>query len=413
MSIYVIFGNKGKIKRSSYLSYKFWILEMTEKLNSQSHSAKTTIRVGVVGVGMMGQHHARIYSQMKDVELVAVVDIDEVRSRQIAEKYQCESYNNIEKLIGKVDAVTLAVPSHLHAELGAYFFSHGIHCLIEKPLALNAMDCQDLIQISAKKKLVLCVGHIEHFNPAILQLSRILEQDHSIQAITIQRLSGHSKRITDVDVVMDLMIHDLEILLFLMRGKAEVVHVAAQAFSEKKSGEADYANALIQFSNGTIANLQASRITQHKVRKLSMTSSLGYITLDYIGQELLIHQQMQNEMHQAKINLKETVYSKNDKQNYEVDLNIEKVQVRQQEPLVAELQNFIASIREGKILGVTGEQALEALKLGWKIQEQIKDNHGLLGKNTSHSSHKMKFPSTTAATAAKEKSLKKVASYAE
>lgn len=314
------------------------------------------LRVGVIGAGMMGQNHLRIYSMLKEVDLVAVVDVDEERARNSAIKYGCIPYTNIEDIIDQVDAVTIAVPSGLHAAMGVFFLRHGIHCLIEKPLALTEKECQLLIKTAEQNNAVLLVGHIEHFNPAVQQLSRLLEGNHTIHAIDVHRMSGSSKRITDVDVVMDLMIHDLEIVLSLIR--QPVVNVSAEAVYHSGSKAVDYVSALLSFAGGTIVNLTASRITQNKVRKLSITADIGYITLDYSAQELLIYRQAAES---TLVNCEGTLF----------DQAIERVLVRPAEPLIVEIQHFIQSVRTGVVSGVDGHQAFAALKVAWQIQEQI------------------------------------------
>lgn len=329
-------------------------MSIIERVNS--NKKLTPIRVAVVGVGMMGQNHLRIYSMLSGIEVVGVVDSDETRAKEAALRYGCAAFTHVEELIGKVDAVTIAVPSSLHADIGEFFLNHGIHCLIEKPMAITEAECHRLINAAEKNGAILLVGHIEHFNPAVQQLSRILAEGHRIHAIDVHRMSGNSRRITDIDVVMDLMIHDLEIVISLIN--QPVLDLAAQAVCEARANGIDYVSALLLFSGGAIANLTASRITQTKVRRLSITSDIGYITLDYSAQELLICRQTEES---TLVNSEGFVF----------DQAIERVLVRPTEPLIAEIQNFIASIRAGMPLGVDGKQALAALKLVWQIQDQI------------------------------------------
>jgi predicted dehydrogenase len=320
---------------------------------------KRPLRVAVIGAGMMGENHLRTYNMLHEVELVAVVDTDAARAQKAAEKYGCIGYTQIEDILGKVDAVTIAVPSTLHAEIGLFFLSNGIHCLIEKPLAVTEIDCLRLIEMAEKKRVILLVGHVEHFNPAVQQLARIIGEGHTIQAIDIQRMHGNNQRATDVDVVMDLMIHDLEIVNSLILRPA--IHLSAHAVAHSKNKGADYVSTLISFVGDTIANITASRITQNKVRRLAITADFGYITLDYNTQELLIYRQTKGT---HLLNCDE----------YTVDQTIERVLVRPMDPLMNEVQNFIQSIHTGIPLGVDGHRALAALKLGWQIQEQIAYN---------------------------------------
>jgi virulence factor len=315
------------------------------------------IRVAVIGAGKMGQNHLRIYSMLKDVDLVAVVDLDKERVEHAATQYNCLAFTALEDVIGKVDAVTIAVPSSQHAEVGVFFLKNDIHCLIEKPLAVNDAECIELIETAEQRGVILLVGHIEHFNPAVQQLNRILaDGQHMIQAVHVQRMSGNTQRITDVDVVMDMMIHDLEIVNSLVN--QPLIDLSALAVGQGKETGLDYVSALLSFSSGTIANITASRITQNKVRKLAITSDIGYITLDYSAQELLIYRQAHES---ALVNSEGCV----------IDQAVERVLVRPTEPLIAEIQNFIHSVRVGVPLGVDGRKAHEALKIAWKIQDFV------------------------------------------
>jgi len=322
----------------------------------RSKKQEPPLRIGVVGAGMMGQHHLRVCSMLRGVELTAVADINPSRAKHSAQQYNCLGFTQIEDMVDKVDAVIIAVPSSLHFEVGRFFLNHNIHCLIEKPLAITEAHCLELIALADKKGLILLVGHIEHFNPAVQQLSKILAEGHLVHAIEVQRMGGNNKRNLDVDVIMDLMIHDLEIVVSLLGSK--VLDITAQGVSESRNGGVDYVSALLLFSSGAIANLTASRITQNKVRKLSITSDLGYITLDYSAQELLIYRQA-----------KESVLTNS--VGYVYDLAMERVFVRPVEPLIEEIQNFVHSITVGTPLGVDGRQALAALRLVWQLQDQV------------------------------------------
>ncbi len=326
-----------------------------------SSSVQTgSLRVGIVGAGQMGEHHARILSSLRGVELTAVVDPDPIRRDQIAERYHCEPMAAVEALIGTVDAATVAVPTNQHANVGALLLNSGIHCLIEKPLATNEEDCQRLIHAARRNGCKLHVGHVERFNPAVEQLGHILRNDHAIHAIDARRMSTVSQRVSDVDVVMDLMVHDIDIALALM--KRPVVEVAARAVRTGETSGNDYVTALLTFEHGGLASLTASRITQNKIREIQVTSDLGTLTANYITQELLISREGRMSAPSEE--------SKGDS-SYVLDLSIERVLVRSREPLVSELRHFCDSAMNGVPPTVPGEQALEALRLVWMIQEKI------------------------------------------
>jgi len=326
------------------------------------------LRIAVVGIGSMGQHHLRINSTLKNIELVAVVDIDSDRAREAKWRYGCEAYTHIDDLIGKVDAVSIAVPSSLHADIGLFFLQNGIHCLIEKPLATTEADCLKLIEAAESKGLVLAVGHIEQFNPAVQELKRILSESDrvgKIHGIDVERMNGTVNRILDVDVILDLMVHDLDIVLSLI--SAPILSLSAEASylsnQTKKANadktNADYVSALLSFSNGVVANIKASKITQKKIRQMSLTTDMGYISLNYTAQEILIYKQVSPEAHNLSF------------QHYDCDEIIERVSIRAREPLVLELENFINAITTGVAFHVSPRQALRALKVVWKIQQHL------------------------------------------
>ena len=317
------------------------------------------LRVGVVGAGIMGQNHLRVYDMLKSVEIVAIVDSDIHKAKNIASRFDCDAYQSAEELVGKIDAASVCVPSVHHFDVGNYLLNHNVHCLIEKPLATTLEQCGQLIASAEKNKKVLLVGHIERFNPAVQQLSKILPKGISVHAIDARRMSSTSSRITDVDVVQDLMIHDIDIVLSLMRDK--VVNVEAKGVHTGDASGEDYVTALISFESGAIANMSASRITQNKIRQLQLTTDLGYITLDYMTQQLLVHRQG----YIGRIGGQTAEYG-----NYVLDLAIERVFVRNAEPLHLELQHFVDTVLNGTEPAVSGQDSLDALKIVWEIQKQ-------------------------------------------
>ncbi len=325
-----------------------------------SRSSAAPVRVAVVGAGTMGENHLRVYSTMKGADLVAVVEPDDARRKDAADRYGCKALNHVEDLVGKVDAVSLAAPSVHHGELGVFLLENGVHCLIEKPLATSETECQRLIDAAARSGTILLVGHIERFNPAVQQLSAMLgDGKHAIHAIDARRLSS-TQRITDIDVVEDLMIHDLDIVLSLM-GTRETSVTARGVHVDGASGQ-DYVTALLGFPGGALASLTASRITQNKVRELHVTSDLGYITLDYGTQELLIYRGGNT----AKMRTPQA-----EPGSYILDLVIERALVNKREPLAAELRHFLDAVTKGVTPLVDGPQALEALRLAWRIQDEF------------------------------------------
>lgn len=323
------------------------------------------LRVAVIGAGKMGSNHLRIYSMLKGVELVAVVDPDEKKATEAGQRFGCQAFTSIDAIVGLVDAVTVAAPSSLHAEIGEYILSKGIHCLMEKPLAVTREECQRLIAAAEKHNVVFMVGHVERFNPAVRQLAAILQDGHAVHAIDARRMSFASSRITDVDVVSDLMVHDLDIILYLT-GFKPLTALNAHGVRTGGGSGGDYVTALLSFSDGAVASITGSRITQNKVRTLQITSDLGFITLDYIAQEILIHRQRTEPTQTAQ-------------GSYVFDLQIEKVLVRTAEPLMQEIQHFVDCVRTGAQPLVTGEHGLAALEIVWQIQQAIKEQGNASG----------------------------------
>lgn len=249
-----------------------------------------TIKVAVIGAGMMGKNHLKTYKNIKGIELVGVYDIFPDATKTAAETFGIKAFSSMEEVAKNVDAVSVVTTSVTHAEVGSFFLNRGIHCLIEKPLATTEEECQMLIKAAKDNNVTLLVGHIERFNPAVEQMGKILSDTSKIRSLTAQRMSAASGRITDVDVSMDLMIHDIEVIQSLVKSPVVNVQAAAVKTPDHKSGK-DYITALVEFANGATANLTASRITQARVRTLSVTTDTNYIDMDFINQSINVHTQ--------------------------------------------------------------------------------------------------------------------------
>ncbi|WP_439814089.1 Gfo/Idh/MocA family oxidoreductase [Zavarzinia sp. CC-PAN008] len=318
------------------------------------------IRVAVVGCGVMGHNHLRIYDLLRRCELVAVVDSDPRKAELAAQRYGCRVVPHVEDLVGLVDAASVVVPSALHAPIGTFLLQNGIHCLIEKPLAPRAEECLPLVEAAEARGLVLAVGHTERFNPAVQKLAEILADVDEVHAIEARRLSGPTAgRIVDIDVVGDLMVHDLDIVLSLIEDP--VVSVQAQGVFRTGQPGPDYASALLGFGNGSIASFSASRITQNKVRDLHLSTSEGFITVDYIDQRLIIHRQGDIQDPAAQL----------PSGNYVLDIAMERVLVRKAEPLTEQIVDFLDAVTRNRAPQVTGRMALASMTLVRRIQDQI------------------------------------------
>jgi len=291
---------------------------------------------------------------MKGVDLLAVVDSDEDRRNEAAMAFDCQPLAEISDL-PHIDAAVVAVPSAHHAEVGSRLMQRGIHCLVEKPLALDREEALALIAAAKAANVVLQVGHIERFNPAVRQLATLLEGEQALVANT-RRMSAVSARVSDIDVVMDLMVHDLDVVLYLMGNQVD--RLVARGINGPNG--TDYATALLSLGNNRMASLTASRITQNQIRKLEITTSEQFYSVDYSNQELLIYRQ-------GRLDNDEMTEGR-----YVLDVDTRRVFVRRTEPLVAELEHFVGAVRGENPNEVDGETALNALSLVWEIQEQLR-----------------------------------------
>ena len=329
------------------------------------------IRIGVIGVGNMGQHHTRVLSLLKDVELVGISDINLERGLDIASKYRIRFFKNYQELLPHVDAVCIAVPTRLHHLVGMECLEAGVHVLIEKPIAASITEAESLVNAAAEFKCILQVGHIERFNPAFQELNKVL-QTEQLLALEAHRMSPYSQRANDVSVVLDLMIHDIDLLLELTQ--SSVVRLTASGGRANDSGHLDYVTATLGFANGIIANLTASKVTHRKIRRISAHCRNSLTEADFLNNEILIHRQTTANY--------TTDYGQI---LYRQDGLIEKVYTSNIEPLHAELEHFVNCVRGGEQPSVGGVQALKALRLASLIEQMALDGqvwHSQL-KNTA------------------------------
>lgn len=324
-------------------------------LTHASHPTVQPIRVGVIGVGNMGQHHVRVLSFLKDAHLVGVADVNVERGLEVASKYRVRFFEDYRELLPYVDAVCVAVPTRLHYEVGMTCMRHGVHVLMEKPIAASISEAELLVNAAAEYDCILQVGHIERFNPAFLELQKVIQQEE-ILALEAHRLSPYSQRANDVSVVLDLMIHDIDLLLELMA--APVVRLTASGTHASGSGYLDYVTATLNFANGAIACLTASKVTHRKVRRLTIHGKNSLTEADFLNSEILIHRHSQ----------------KAEQVLYRQDELVERVYTSNIEPLHAELEHFVHCVRGGNQPSVGGEQALKALRLATRIEQMALDS---------------------------------------
>lgn len=300
------------------------------------------IKVAVIGAGKLGAIHARIYSRLTDAELIGICDIDRKKAKEIAQNINTDFYPDYRQLIPKVDAVSIAVPTILHYKIGREFLNHKIHCLIEKPITANLKEAERLLCLAQGKNCILQVGHIERFNPAIGAIAKLPGHPRFIEC---HRLGQFTPRVKDIGVVLDLMIHDIDIILALV--KSEIKSIDAIGVKVLTNHE-DIANARIKFHNGTIANLTASRVSDEAMRKIRIFKENAYVSLDYSQQEAIVYHKIKNKIIASSIAIKK------------------------EEPLKAELQSFIHCIQHGRKPRVSGHDAYVALELAFQILKKIK-----------------------------------------
>ncbi|HEY9708513.1 MAG TPA: Gfo/Idh/MocA family oxidoreductase [Oculatellaceae cyanobacterium] len=317
------------------------------------------IKIGVIGVGNMGQHHARVLSLLKDVEMVGVSDINVERGLDTASKYRVRFFEDYRDLLPYVEAVCVAVPTRLHHEVGMTCLSAGVHVLVEKPIAASIAEAESLVNTAAESQCILQVGHIERFNPAFQELSKVLKTEELL-ALEAHRMSPYSNRANDVSVVLDLMIHDIDLLLEL--ADAPVVRLTASGSSASNSGYLDYVTANLGFANGIVATLTASKVTHRKIRRIAAHCKNSLTEADFLNNEILIHRQTTAN---CLTDYGQVLYRQ--------DGLIEKVYTSNIEPLHAELEHFVSCVRGGNQPSVGGEQALKALRLASLIEQMALD----------------------------------------
>lgn len=317
------------------------------------------IRIGVIGVGNMGRHHARILSLLKDTELAGVADLNVERGLDIATSYRTRFFENYLDLLPHVDAVCIAVPTKLHHQVGIDCLQAGVHILLEKPIAASIPEAESLVNTAAESNCILQIGHIERFNPAFVELSKVC-QTEEILAIEARRMSPYSQRANDVSVVLDLMIHDIDLLLELTA--SPVVKLTASGSSASDAGYLDYVTATLGFANGVVATLAASKITHSKIRTLTAHCKNSLIETDFLHSDIAVHRYPTGNLP-----------TKNHHQFYRQDGLIEKVYTSNIEPLYAELEHFVSCIRGGECPYVGGKQGIQALRLASLIEEMALD----------------------------------------
>ncbi len=308
----------------------------------------TPLRTAVIGVGYLGRFHAQKYAALENAELVAVCDPNAENAARVAEEVGCRAVSDYREILGEVDAVSIVVPTQLHHEVAKACLEAGVHVLLEKPMTVTVEQADELIAIAAKKNLVLQIGHLERFNSAVLALEDVLGEPLFIES---HRIAPFNPRGADVNVILDLMIHDIDIIQSIVR--SPIRDIQANGLPVLTS-EVDVANARITFESGCVANVTASRASSKAQRTMRIFQHDAYLTVDFQDKVLGIHRKGDGEMFPgvADIHSEERVYENSD-------------------AILAEARQFIAAIRNGTPPPVTGEDGRDALKTALRITEQF------------------------------------------
>ncbi len=299
------------------------------------------VKVGIIGVGYLGMQHARIISYLEEAELRAVADVDFKKALEIGNRHGVKYFQNYEDMLDEIDAGIVSTPTSEHFQISMNLLKNGKHVLVEKPITETIEQAERLVDTARKNGLLLQVGHLERFNPAVEAVEDIISEPKFIE---VQRLGSFSARSLDVDVVLDLMIHDLDIILALIKDEVGVIRSSGiHVLSEK----IDIANARLEFKSGCVATLTASRVHQGKVRKLRIFEPTSYYSIDYIDQEV-------------------KVFPLSGRQT-----DIKTLKIKKEEPLKKELENFLRCQADGRPGKVSGEEGLRALRLAYDVLKEV------------------------------------------
>jgi predicted dehydrogenase len=305
----------------------------------------TRTRVAVIGVGHLGQHHARLLAAMDDVELVGVVDTKPGRAQEIASKYGGQPFSDASEILHLVDAVSIAVPTEAHVEVALPFVERGVPTLVEKPLAVSVAEADRLISVAEKNNTVLGAGHTERFNPAVVAAMPLVADPRFIE---VHRLGTFPERSLDIDVIFDLMIHDLDLLLASVG--SEVVSIEAVGV-HVLTPRTDIANARLRFASGCIANLTASRISRDRVRKIRFFQHDSYVSIDFASQDVDVYRLVRGDGRPS--------------------IEGGRLEITKDEPLGRELADFVAAVRQRRQPAVNARAGRDALALASRIAEKM------------------------------------------
>jgi len=322
-----------------------------------NRSINNKLRAGVIGVGYLGEFHAEKYARMDAVDLVGVVDVNKTRAEEIAGKFGTQAYVNYQDLLGLVDIVSIVVPTPQHFPVAIDFIENRVDLLIEKPITTTLQEADELLELAESKGVIIQVGHLERFNPAVVALQGIIVDPMFIES---HRISFYKERGSEISVVLDLMIHDIDIISNFVNSDIKNLHASGVPVI---SDHVDIANARIEFANGCIANITASRIALKNERKVRLFQRDAYVSVDFANHSITIIRK-----------------GSQDKKGPIPGMEIQQVDFSQSDALNDELISFVKSIQKREVPKVTGQMGRDALKIALTAMEQIKNaNSRLLG----------------------------------
>lgn len=308
------------------------------------------IRVGVIGVGYLGQFHAEKYSRMENVRLVGVADIDQARAEAIAARYDSRAYTDYREMLGNVDAVSIVVPTESHFNVGLESLQRDVDVLIEKPMTTTLEQADELIDVAEARSRILQVGHLERFNPAVLALKDVITRPMFVE---VHRLSIFKNRSTDISVVLDLMIHDIDILLNVVKSDIQSIHAAGVPVICQ---HADIANVRMQFESGCVANVTASRISMKNQRKIRIFQKDAYISVDFANREITIIRRTEDQT-----------------DSLVPGTEFQQMCFTEADVLEDELAAYVQSVSSRKVPVVSGHAGRKALAVALEIMKQVDD----------------------------------------
>jgi len=312
------------------------------------------IKAGVLGVGKMGEYHVGILSENRDVELTGISDASEERGRVISERYGVPFFKDLNEMLKQVDVAIVAVPTKLHYQIGKEVLNAGVHVLLEKPCSDNLEHARELFSLADSKNLILHIGHVERFNGAVQELHKLVDEPILVEC---KRMGPFVERMKDDSVVLDTMIHDIDIILNLIDSKVCRMNVMGKSVFSKKD---DVVSVQLEFENGCIASILASRASQNKERTLSITEKSSYIILDYTDQEIYVHRQSSSDYMLTKDSLR-----------YKQESLIERIFVHKDNPLKLEIQHFLDCVENGTPRKVAVDNELYSLEIALGIMEEF------------------------------------------